>query len=969
MKVKEKILMIFLLFLGFVPFLWYRQGAIIHGVDISLPISIQTFFSKGISCWDFSINAGKDSVLSLPKLPEFNVLKFIGFLGFSPEKIEIIFFVLIFQLTFFSFYFFLCQFEKNGNIFVPFFGSLFYIFNFFSLTRYEAIDRPIFYISIGVPLILGLMIKNSQKEKLINYFFLGLSSILFSIAAINIPTLLMGGFVISVFMIFFIGEPLAARKFLEFRKRLLLGIKYFTVFLVFNLFWFVPFLMKGTPGAVFQQTAPAHWLDPISKNTSFSNVIRLMGAWYWYEGWEGKPYAPYAQIYFQNKIFVFLTWMVPFVCSLGFLLIKKKKDRLFFGFLALIGIILSMGVHPPLGGLYRFLYNNNLFFFRIFRSPWFKFSFLTIFSYAYFYGIFVSSFLNKGKSLKKNRRSFYLFIFFLFSLFPLVLNYPLVTGKIFENFRVKIPEFVIKTSGFLKDRVKEGERVLLLPFSENERYPWGYQGGTPILYFLTDKPILGSWIEGLPNDPATPLLKLIKRKIYLTSNDPISDYLSALGIRYLIHRKDTVFSENDSPEFIKKSLNARKEVDFLESFGSWDIYENKDKIFPLFFLGKHLVSVDSIDSFSYGFGLGKGKLLFTEETSLLGLLGMYKLSPRDFSRRNDEDHYFFGFRLEEENEYRFFLKISQNTYLPQLFLDKNLLVLSPVDEDGLFVADRRLTAGSHLVEIKSELFPKFNLIKNGDFSLQTSFWELLGVDVAYGKILSSLQVLNPGEVQLKAENQSTAMVQKITSLKENTPYRLTFSFKNLNGLPILVGVWQEGSSPGFIVNPAENQYFADKKTKKEIIFSTGNSTTVYLYFYANVNSINTRNNQAISEVFLDEIKGIKEIVILPKIEEELVGLDDSKAGSRSYRLNFSTNSAVWLVFNSSFNSGWAAFEKGEKLKHLKINSFANGFYIPSAGNHMIEIVFLPQRYFEYSKLSTAFVIILFLIMIFLKREA
>ncbi len=581
MMKKFKIVTIFVLFIiSFLPFFWYRHDSIIGGGDKELPLDYQTYFKKGFSTWDDSINAGKNRIIGISRLPEFYLFKFISLFGLSDNKIQIIYFFLLLLGVLFSFYFFAFQImagskqeERNA---VAFFASIFYFFNFFSITRWEGFDLPILYQIIGIPLIVGILTRNIRKESSFNYFLLGVFSILFSYAVVNPPSFLAGVLTVLLFYFFLTAKSIWSKDYVRLKKLLFLGFKSFAVVLICNLFWLVPALNLGSPTSVYQEIGSTDWLGGIS----FNKVIRLMGAWYWYDGWGGKPYAPYAQIYQTNKIFITMTYLVPLLVLAGIFLSRRKKESRFLLPILLVGIFFSMGDQKPLGVVYRFLYDNFIFF-KIFRSPWFKFSLLTILAYSFYYGFFSADIIMRAK--RRLPKFVSLFLILVFFSFPIVLAHPLIMAPFFEGSRVKIPRYAKDSLAFVEENLKEGQRLFLYTYGQSDNYSWGYLSLVPVLYHLTIWPTFGPWSIAYSNDLSNKLVEAVDTRIRAGSEQEIANFLSYLGVKFIVLRKDLIFIDEQQKKFVDSWIKRRKDIAFVGNFSEWDIYENK-KVFPLFTL-------------------------------------------------------------------------------------------------------------------------------------------------------------------------------------------------------------------------------------------------------------------------------------------------------------------------------------------------------------------------------------------------
>lgn len=958
---KIRLLTFLILFLiSLIPIFWYRPDSIIAGYDMGLPLDLKVYLEKEVSTWGSSINAGKNTVFGLSRLPEYYFFKLISFSGLQINKIEIILFCLIWLGILLSFNFFAAQLLSDDNpeekILIPFFGSLFYLFNFFSITRFEGFDRPILYLMIGTPLLLGLIIRNIKKERILNYFFIGISSLVFSYSVVNVPCFLAGVLAILLFYLFLVAHCLWRKDYAVLGRIVTLGVKNLIVVLTCNLFWIIPTLNLGSPKAVFDEVAPEDWLGNFSQSCSPINVIRLMGAWYWYQA-SSAAYA-YARIYIQNNYFVFLTYLVPLFCFFGLLLslFRKKRTTYFLIPILLLGLIFSMGSNGPFGKIYKFLYDNILFI-RVFRSPWFKFSLLTILAYSFYYGLFASVICRLIK--KYLPKIFFCFSILLFFLFPIVLSHPLITASIYKVWWVKVPGYVENAIDFIDENLKEGERVYMYTFEQNSNYDWGYKSLTPVLFHLSLWPTIGPWYIVRPNDLTSKLLRSVDLRIKNGSNQKISNYLSYLGVKYLFLIKDINFLEEQQFKFIEEQFRKRKNIKFVSNFSKWDVYENS-KVLPLFVWKDWLVNVPDVDMFLSAVDLGETEDVYCIDCNYSqGIVNRYHLNPGDFSKEENKVRS-IKFVTKENINYFFSVKtVNLSKTAPSIYLDGEAMALESNNTGYLFTGRKLLMPGEHKISLEESVFPNKNFLKNGDFSGKLLFWDYFEEGTYYDlPIKSSLEKFGTGRVKLAAINKPVVMSQKIGGLKKNNKYRLRFNFKSLGILPLQVGIsTQQIEATKFIVDPEDQKFYSKKEVAREIIFES-DFPTVFINFYTKVLSIEP-NLQVISNVSLQEAGAIDSIEIIPEINQSYENLTYKKNSDTDYLIKFSSEKPGWITFNVTCNKGWKAFEDGKELDSLCVNSFANSFYVPRKGEHRIELYYLPERiYKKMLKISFAFIVLL-----------
>lgn len=85
-----------------------------------------------------------------------------------------------------------------------------------------------------------------------------------------------------------------------------------------------------------------------------------------------------------------------------------------------------------------------------------------------------------------------------------------------------------------------------------------------------------------------------------------------------------------------------------------------------------------------------------------------------------------------------------------------------------------------------------------------------------------------------------------------------------------------------------------------------------------------------------------------------IPIDYKKINPAKYVAYVNSDSAFFLVLNNAYDSGWKAFCNETELKHVEINSYSNAYYVPYGGNFAIEILFVPQRYYEYGIVLSLF---------------
>ncbi|MEM3661968.1 MAG: hypothetical protein QXI68_00090 [Sulfolobales archaeon] len=158
----------------------------------------------------------------------------------------------------------------------------------------------------------------------------------------------------------------------------------------------------------------------------FFDVARLIVEWGFYSGASNKPYIPYRDAYINNPTIIFLSYM-PILLAFTSLLLHKEKITLYFSFLAIISLSLTLGLGFSEYGrsIYATLLEVPLF--KVFRetSNW---VFLLVISLSVLIGCATSSLYKKFGTVKSR-----LTVICLVVAVFLLTTYPLITGDVTRN--------------------------------------------------------------------------------------------------------------------------------------------------------------------------------------------------------------------------------------------------------------------------------------------------------------------------------------------------------------------------------------------------------------------------------------------------------------------------------------------------------------------------------------------------------
>ncbi len=367
--------------------------------------------------------------------------------------------------------------------------------------------------------------------------------------------------------------------------------------LAVNAFWWLPqvaaCVSQIQSGVLTRYEALSHqWLSGISANTSFFNVIRLQGDWTWYDGFDGEPYRTYSALYHLHPAWILLGWLLPVFVVFG-LLKGRGPYHPYTGVLIIVGVILSMGLHPPTGLFYGWLVDHAPFFWIV-RSPYFKFMYLTCLGYALALGFAYRAVRDWATSHPGWAGVRPLCAGGLIAM-NMVYAGPFVLGKMFAlpSERTRLPPNHLAIPAYAHEaaawvNAQPGFfRVYHLPAKDSYLTTWGYAGAFPILATESRKPEIFRYrpasllfAQGATNE-AEALTQVLADGLYEQSTHHWVELLRLLNVRFVLHETDLIYDfyrwpgsvQYDSPTFIREALRGQEGLARGPTFGAWEFYE------------------------------------------------------------------------------------------------------------------------------------------------------------------------------------------------------------------------------------------------------------------------------------------------------------------------------------------------------------------------------------------------------------
>ncbi len=598
---------LFLLIVGLIPLLWYKDGYIAFGHDMGFSLFPTEHFLDRLYTWTDRLGPfGSNDVQVLPGIFIHGLEALFSYLGFSTlgvQKITYIFWFVLPGLAMYTLLHFLHPKKEDYPIRLS--GSIFYMMNHYLLQAWTIAERTKFSIVVALPLVILLIIKVLHKKEspVKNSILLALTLFFFN-GGEGIPLLisLFIALITAALVFFFLSDE----RFWPKLKRLLIFSTLSALFwIALSSYWLYPYLTSynqafgqrfddawGTSGAI-------SWSQSISTNTSWINLFRLRGI----PGWYDSPDHPYANEFFSNPLLLFLNFVFPILALISLIKIKKLsgvlfKSQIYFLILLLISVPLAAGSHPPLGILFDYLL-VNLPGFLLFRSSFLKFGMLIWFVYAYLIAIGVKEVIDWIKMKPKYRKyvSLVFLAAFIVSLF--IYNYPFFTGGFFnyaagKSTMVKVPGYVYDAKKDL-DQNKFSTRTLSLPNvdlrTEYVEYDWKYFSLSDLSHMMGRRSFVADGVLARPNERDL-ITGIQSEYIHFGS----SNLLKFTGVDKAILQNDYISPdyEGNPVSGIKDSFKSSHDFSFNNSLGRWDFYNYNKETLPQIYSPEKIAFVSSL---------------------------------------------------------------------------------------------------------------------------------------------------------------------------------------------------------------------------------------------------------------------------------------------------------------------------------------------------------------------------------------
>jgi hypothetical protein len=576
-----------ILILGLTPLLWFGfSSGLIDVGDSGFPLDPLADLNRYSYAWDDRVSMGQDNSQLMPSLfPYRFLLALLQMTGLPLTAIQRIWFIIVFSLPGISMYYFISKILRSadwgGARLVT---AMFYMLNIYVYEQWQMGHYNLLLAYGSIPFVLGLITNLFEDQGILRIgtaVSIPLVSMLFAAVASNPPTYLVTVVVVMLYTaLALIANPR------QLKKNLVAAALTIAVTLLINVWWILPYvsylfsslgLMGEFPISSSSQVISA------SSASSVLNLIRLQGDYIWYESFQGDPYVPFEKFYSNDPIMIIGAFLLPLLAFSALLSNRKyQKYSLFFGLLCIMGLFFSAGVHPPPGGIYKWMFKNIPGFF-IFREPYTRFMQVSVLGYAVLVGLAVEQIF--GLFNKKGIRKYFitgLTFLVLVNAWPVFVwansDYYSKNKILPKSIISKIPDFYYQSSQEINSAV-EDSKTLLLPQQYYYATRWGYSG-QDILDRLVGKPIIHQKPDMGPFH-SMQIHDLIYGAIDNSYGLSFWKILAIANVRQILQRNDvdTRYYSQTPPEEIRSFLSSQQGIVFSKTFGEHDLYRVDNQYF------------------------------------------------------------------------------------------------------------------------------------------------------------------------------------------------------------------------------------------------------------------------------------------------------------------------------------------------------------------------------------------------------
>lgn len=647
-----------------------------------------------------------------------------------------------------------------------------------------------------------------------------------------------------------------------------------------------------------------NWREYNFENNSFVYTL---------DEWKAHLNAPWVK---DIGYAIFIAAILGLVLSLSF---KSPYVISLFPLFALSAFF-WINANPPFEPIFDYLRQNFPLFKEGLRFPFTKFSIVLSFTVSFYFALFSQFVLEK---LSKIKLSFTYFLLTIISIVYFAL--PAFRGSLISPaMKVKIPDEYSQVFNYFNNN--SSGRVAKLPLNTFwgwNYYSWGYQGagftwfGIPNPTFDREFDRWSKFNEDFYNEISTAL--------YGNNKEAFVRTLEKYNVKYLMF-DDSIINAGGSDKILAKDslddiLNTSEHIKKVKEFGFITVYETDFS--------------DTGDIYApQSFNRADTDLTYAREDPVY-TSATYVADPEGIT------YPFVNFDSRKEPD----VAINKDQvvlYSSDLsFMNKKNLVTPDLPDKNLF---SDVTA--EVVNGKVKISYKTDSIVQETFGEDRGFGTAYNCDVDEEGSVTK-EKTSQGVIYSATGNGVSCDFFDYDNLSYKQGYLLNIKGENLNGRSLKI----------YLQNWATNRMDLEELLPKGKFDKTfvvlpnsrdggGYTLNLETRSYGKVSSKNVVSSIQFTPIPVGYLQGVK---LVPQdyslIQNNIDIVSVQKKNPEFFELT--TKGDGLITLNQGFEEGWTAFIfpksifSPEILKHIKVNSWENGWYVPS-GENKIYIVFWPQ---------------------------
>ena len=717
--------------------------------------------------------------------------------------------------------------------------------------------------------------------------------------------------------------------------------------LLFNLWWIVPAILAFT-GPVFTDRFAAAGVDEWAwthVRGSVLNVVTFTSHW----AWPYPEYFPFSAR-LERPPYSLLQY-VPALAAVGGVALAAGRQRRVGLILLVVGVVaiwVMKGLHDPLGGINRWMYDAVPGFWLL-RDPA-KAGLVLALVFALLIAIGIAALAERSRRAGTAAAVFVVAAAALYA-------HPLLTGAVVPSERPLLPSAHVRvpagweaTAAYLESRPANG-KVVVLPRLDYYQTPttWGYYGAS-FLHSLIDRPV----IEPVPaayyrDAEVDALVGRLQAEILRGAGD-VQGLLQALGARYIVLRRDldTAFPGRSlaSPDLLAKRLAGVQGIRHLRGFGEADVYEAPGVRMPEVYPALPVIEDEgSLSAVRRAVAVPRRAAVVRPEAGD-ALVGVPKGQARVVTPKR---------RLAVNLEYgAVVVRPPRRTAgaAPPLVLlpapDPPFDVL--VGRRRLEVSDTPDTSRRLAVVRPPELAEGRGYFPPERVELGVALANRVGdchryddrsrreVGIAAGATGGDERAT----LRLAARDHSACVAIPVVEARAGQPLRVAVSHRRVAGSPARLCVWQEGpdrcaTTPALDPSPGWHRF-------DETIRLAPRTESVHVFLYAD----GVAGGRGVTRT---EYRGLtvsspaSDIGVMVQPPARLPQVSYRRTGPDEFRVRVvGAERPFVLVAAETFAPGWRLErEDARAVEHFKVNGYANGWRVPWTGSYELTISYRPER--------------------------